>query len=31
MYPGFANTAEKEGLIDISDRLFAIGYAETHH
>lgn len=31
MYPEFANTAEKEGLIDISDRLFAIGYAEVHH
>jgi len=31
MYPEFADTAEKEGLIDISDRLFSIGYAETHH
>lgn len=31
MYPEFADTAEKEGLTDISDRLFAIGYAETHH
>lgn len=31
MYPEFADTAEKEGLMDISDRLFAIGYAETHH
>lgn len=31
MYPEFAAAAEEEGLIDISDRLFAIGYAETHH
>ena len=31
MYPGFADTAEEEGLIDISDRLRAIGHAEVHH
>ena len=31
MYPEFANTAEKEGLTDISDRLFAISFAEVHH
>lgn len=31
MYPGFADIAEEEGLIDISDRLRAIGRAEVHH
>ena len=31
MYPEFADTAEEEGLTDISERLFAIGFAETHH
>ena len=31
MYPEFAAAAEEEGFMDISDRLFAIGYAETHH
>lgn len=31
MYPEFADVAEEEGLLDISDRLRAIGHAETHH
>lgn len=31
MYPEFADTAEKEGLIDIAKRLRAIGHAEVHH
>jgi len=31
MYPEFADTAEEEGFTDISERLFAIGFAETHH
>ncbi len=31
MYPGFADVAEEEGLLDISDRLRAIGHAEVHH
>ena len=31
MYPGFADVAEEEGLLDISDRLFSIGHAEVHH
>lgn len=31
MYPGFADVAEEEGLLDISDRLMSIGFAETHH
>ncbi|MGZ7209658.1 MAG: rubrerythrin [Methanobacterium sp.] len=31
MYPGFADVAEEEGLLDISDRLMSIGHAEVHH
>ena len=31
MYPDFANLAEKEGLLAISNRLKAIGIAENHH
>jgi rubrerythrin len=31
MYPEFADAAEEEGLIDISDRLWAIAHAEEHH
>jgi rubrerythrin len=31
MYPGFANVAESEGLIDIANRLRAISKAEEHH
>jgi len=31
MYPGFAKTAKKEGLPEISARLSAIGVAEAHH
>ncbi|HML06374.1 MAG TPA: rubrerythrin family protein [Methanobacterium sp.] len=31
MYPEFADVAEEEGLMDISDRLLAIGHAEVHH
>ena len=31
MYPGFADTAEEEGLKDIADRLRAIGQVEEHH
>jgi len=31
MYPGFADVAEEEGLLDISDRLLSIAHAETHH
>ena len=31
MYPEFADTAEKEGLGDIADRLRAIANAEEHH
>ncbi len=31
MYPEFADVAEEEGLIDISDRLWAIAHAEEHH
>lgn len=31
MYPGFADVAEEEDLIDISDRLRSIGRAEVHH
>lgn len=31
MYPEFADCAEEEGLIDISDRLWAIAHAEEHH
>jgi len=31
MYPGFANTAQDEGLMDIAERLRAIGHAEEHH
>jgi rubrerythrin len=31
MYPEFADTAEEEGLQDISDRLWAIAHAEEHH
>lgn len=31
MYPEFADVAEEEGLLDISDRLRAIGHAEVHH
>ena len=31
MYPEFADTAEKEGLTDIAERLRAIGLVEKHH
>lgn len=31
MYPEFADTAEKEGLPDIANRLRAIAKAEAHH
>lgn len=31
MYPSFAETAEKENLKEIADRLKAIATAETHH
>ena len=31
MYPGFADTAEKEGLNEIAGRLRAIAKAEEHH
>jgi len=31
MYPGFADTAEKEGLKEITARLRAISKAEEHH
>ena len=31
MYPGFANTAQDEGLIDIAERLRSIAHAEEHH
>ncbi|MGB9937143.1 MAG: rubrerythrin [Methanobacterium sp.] len=31
MYPGFADIAEEEGLVDIADRLRSIGRAEVHH
>ena len=31
MYPEFADTAEKEGLRDIAERLRAIGLVEKHH
>ncbi|MEA2004319.1 MAG: rubrerythrin family protein [archaeon] len=31
MYPGFADTADKEGLKDIAKRLRAIAGAEKHH
>ncbi len=31
MYPGFADTAEKEGLTDVAKRLRAIKRAEEHH
>ena len=31
MYPEFADTAEKEGLSDIAERLRAIGLVEKHH
>jgi len=31
MYPGFANTAQAEGLIDIAERLRSIAHAEEHH
>jgi rubrerythrin len=31
MYPGFADIAEKEGLIDVANRLRAIKKAEAHH
>ena len=31
MYPGFADTADKEGLQDIAKRLRAIAIAEKHH
>ncbi|MFH1222387.1 MAG: rubrerythrin family protein [Candidatus Micrarchaeota archaeon] len=31
MYPGFADTAQKEGFPDIAARLRAIGKAESHH
>ncbi len=31
MYPEFADTAEKEGLKEIADRLRAIAAAEKHH
>jgi rubrerythrin len=31
MYPEFADVAEEEGQIEISDRLWAIAHAEVHH
>lgn len=31
LYPGFANTAEKEGFRDIAVRVRAIAKAESHH
>lgn len=31
MYPGFANIAQDEGLIEISERLRSIAHAEEHH
>lgn len=31
MYPGFAQTAEQEGLPEIAARFRAIGHAERHH
>jgi len=31
MYPGFAKTAQDEGLIDIAERLSSIAHAEEHH
>ena len=31
MYPEFADVAEDDGLIDVSDRLWAIAHAEEHH
>ncbi len=31
MYPGFAETADKEGFPDIANRLRAIAIAEKHH
>lgn len=31
MYPGFADTAEKEGLTEIAKRLRSIANAEKHH
>jgi rubrerythrin len=31
MYPEFSNTAQEEGLDDISKRLISIGKAEEHH
>jgi len=31
MYPGFAKTAEEEGLHEVAGRLKAIGVAESHH
>ncbi|NOQ37993.1 rubrerythrin family protein [archaeon] len=31
MYPGFADTADKEGLTDIAKRLRSIANAEKHH
>lgn len=31
MYPEFADTAQEEGLEDISERLRSIGHAEEHH
>lgn len=31
MYPGFADTAQKEGFPEIASRLRAIGRAESHH
>ena len=31
MYPEFADVAEEDGLIDVSDRLWAIAHAEEHH
>ncbi|NVM44483.1 MAG: rubrerythrin family protein [Candidatus Lokiarchaeota archaeon] len=31
MYPGFADIAEKEGLLDIAKRFRAIAFAEKHH
>ena len=31
MYPGFADVAEKEGFLEIAERLKAIAIAEQHH
>jgi len=31
MYPEFADVAEEEGLIEVSDRLWSIAHAEEHH